>query len=393
MSIWLLQPDQNGSCCACSVRQNPCDLCDNCGPNDVVLGGTIPFNTSIVSSNPTGYIYKVGAYAGSAQFTNNNSKVTVTSSSTDYYEFGVFSGTIPITILSQFIINLLIKSGDIITMYGETMAPSVFTYTNQINNPTGLFGGCDPASFGNCIPINPISLIYSDSHTNSFLLGEAILAFQNGTGSSPNVSYNNVTFAGSPFVGPGVGPGQPNGAGNNQSGRSSTNIGGSAGVLAGTPYNYNGTLIVAGLNPPYYDVFPGAVLPPNVSAIGPILHGGTVCNGGSILGIIVDPAQIALSMESSSANENSTFAISNVLGNTSSICPLSITPMNQSVNFQIQNISNISFADGSSTPSSFVCAQVQLINNGYLQILDLNKNPVDLTTRISKLVIVQNGLP
>src|ERR1700722_12706336 len=112
MSIWILQPDQNGTCCACGVRQNPCDFCTNCLPilfdqnyvpgdpgsasllspfqsdygNLLVRGGGelgaggVEDGAFIVQSIPTGIIYKNNGVSTSINFTNNNSKLQTVSS-------------------------------------------------------------------------------------------------------------------------------------------------------------------------------------------------------------------------------------------------------------------------------------------------------------------------
>ena len=129
MPLWLLSPDQNGSCCGCNGRQGPCDPCSTCTPESAVLTNQNNTYPVVVASNPSELICKLPLplhtpyIGGTAIFSNGNSQVSVASfSSSDYFHLTTWQqsfngGASPTLILATFSFTVKLQVGDIISMY------------------------------------------------------------------------------------------------------------------------------------------------------------------------------------------------------------------------------------------------------------------------------------
>lgn len=356
MSIWILQPDQNGTCCACGVRTDPCGSCQTCAP--IVIGpqdiqNVIPTGVFFTLNGGTPY----GGILTSVNFSNSNSKLTFNISPPNIYlgpnpyiPYGV--NNFPVLDTFTFTYQLNVNTGETITLYAET-APS------SLPNICGGQGDVTPQG---C----PSNLVTSAGCGAPFtsVVGDGFIQM-NALNPSGQISFtvNNVVLnPSSPLnFGPYTASTLFSVTTQDHCASFDCNIftGNTVGNLLGTCNSSAGT-----------DVFPNV-------------------NGSSI-----SQAQII----TFSNYQLSSFFVQGCtfIGNPTPSCPTPPPFVSQSTTFQIKSANKI-YGDANNVihneSVSSLCMEISMTNNGYVQLLDFKGNPIDLHSRLILASIQQNGLP
>jgi hypothetical protein len=430
MAIWILQPDQQGNCCACGVRQNPCDMCASGGcipleffqgldggifwPNGTFQGGYQQTTEGfIVNSAPTGIILKSAGVSTAINFTNNNSKLQVVSTPNDiYFPSGstTRSSASSITtgwnnLISNYIFTfeLLLNIGEIVTLYTESLANIVTSYSGQTRQDgyntfgqlvsSGSFAPLSqcPSFFETILNPKVLSTAYQGQNFLS-VVGAPVSGILNSTeaffiltnadnqlnGNSavtttffPYITYNLISAP-------------------NANDPNATKIDCSSLAFSATQPSYP-QLPADTVGPSWVQ---SSTFVPNQCAMD---YDSVLSNGFPVIigEEMINNISVQVIGES--------FSVVNTIGGVS--IPVNCSPLPSSINykasFQLSGSQTFGYAptdynqtgDYMLLSSGSVCSQVVCTNNSYIQLTTANGTPVDLTSRISNLNIVPNGLP
>lgn len=411
MSLWILCPDPSKTCCGCAGRNGPCDSCGGCKPlilyadslyspypidNDSqIIQGYNNLGT-LISSVPTGIIYKDNGFSTQISFTNSNSKLQAVSSTTDY---NVNSSSIFNSSNFNFVYQLNINVGEKITLYTETVGDITQLIDGQSIGPFQV-GNCSPyvlniptATSNNLFTQGNNTLNVMNNFTNIYSSIQATFnpisydpiinnsVQDDGSEVFPEIDFNCIQ-APNPFSGS---FGQSNfiiipdcnSISNSFHTKQNTNISYNGGCCPIPPCQY----------PTWQPGQQYIATPRTANGCSNIYYAETldVLGGNNIPMPSINEIGVAA---------QSNFSDGEGIPNSSDAsCGSAATFLSYKATWQLQSANLIRTSDGAQIPTTSICCAIQCNNNGYIQLMDSKGNPIDLTTRITLFNAVSSLMP